>query len=343
MSGSVVCLAAVLLGVDARWPPLPDGGLQYVIQIEPHALDRRESGANEAVRSYVPPYVKDVRAYQIVMGTQRLAKNVRTANVQSLIRTGVDTDWIRLPAGGVECRVWIHPQVLAEFEKPGRVIEGKIPAGIKKLSVFTISVGTKPPAAGSPATDQTILPGPAEAKADQLPARPPPRPLVTLPHVAERPDSGPPLPGVGPLTSRVPDTPAAPTVTDVAPSPPAAGVTPPDLPSEPPAFEPDPDSRQIPTQPASHLERPESTPDARPGPKADASSIAKKESPAGGPAKPQWPPTLTLLGLFASLAGNVFLLWIMRDFRSRYRALLRRMGEVGDIVRSCVLEIESSG
>jgi hypothetical protein len=112
---------------------------------------------------------------------------------------------------------------------------------------------------------------------------------------------------------------------------------------EPPAVKPGAGSRQIPAQPVANLEQSKSTPDERLQPKADSNSTPKKESSAGDPAKPRLPPTVTLLGLFASLAGNVFLLWIMRNFRSRYRVLLRRMGKVGAIVRSCVLELERSG
>ena len=317
MCGSIVCLAAALLGVDARWPPLPGGGSQYVIQIEPHALDRRESHANDAVRSYVPPYVRDVRAYRIVMGTDRLAKNDRTADVQSLIQTGVDTDWIRLPAGRVECRVWIHPQVLDELEKPGRVIEGKIPASVKKLSVFTISVGTKPPAAPLPETNGANPLGRAEATADRLPAEPPP--------------------------FRWPHTPAAPAAPGAAPSPPPSEAAPPHAPSDPPAFKPDAGSTPMPVQPANHVEQLETTPDDRSQEKADSKSIAKKESSPQEPARPWLPLAVTLIGLSASLGGNLFLLWVMRDSRSRYRALLRRMGEVRDIVSGCVRELERAG
>lgn len=343
MCGNIVCLAAALLGVDARWPPLPDGGLQYVIQIEPQVLERLESGAIEAVRSHVPPYLSDVRAYQIAIGTQKLAKNVPTPNVHSPIRTGVDTDWVPLPAGGVECRVWIKPEVLDELDKSGRVIEGKIPANVKKLSVFTITVGTKPPAAGSPTTNEASPPGPVEAKAAQPPAEPPPGPPIIPPHLADRSNFWPPLPGIGPPFSRAPYTTAAPTVPSAAPSPPPSGATPPDLPSEPPAFKPGAGSRPMPTQPANYVEKLETIPDDRPLAKANPNATPSKEpSSAEDPPKP-WPsPTVLLVGLFASLGGNVFLLWIMRDFRSRYRALLRRMADVGDIVRSCVLELERS-
>ncbi|MFC1596767.1 hypothetical protein ACFL5Q_02365 [Planctomycetota bacterium] len=344
MYGNIVCLAATLLGVDARWTPLPDGGLQYVIQIEPHALDRRESGAHEAVRSYVPTNVKDVRDYQIVMGTQRLAKNAPTSNVQSPILAGVDTDWVPLPAGGVECRVWIKPEALDELEKPGRVIEGKIPANVKRLSVFTITVGTKPPAADSATTNEVNRPGSVEAKADPLSADPLPGPAITPPQMPKRSSSWPPLPSsVVPPPSRLPYTPKAQTVAKAAPSPPLSEAAPPDMPTDPDVFKPDADGRQMLVQPANHHQPSEMAPDDQPQPKADSNSMARKESSLQEPAKPWSRLTVALVGLFASLGGNVFLLWIMQGFRSRYRALLRRMGDVGDIVRSCVRELEGAG
>ncbi|MHC4407266.1 MAG: hypothetical protein ACYTG0_47255 [Planctomycetota bacterium] len=344
MCGNIVCLAAALLGVDARWPPLPDGGLQYVIQIEPLALHRRESGANEAVRSYVPPYVKDIRAYQIVMGTQRLAKNVPTPNVHSPMRAGVDTDWVPLPAGGVECRVWIKPEMLDELEKPGRVIEGKIPANVKKLSVFTITVGAKPPAAGSPTTNEVNPPGSVEVKVDQLPADPLPGSPITPPQIPERSSPWPPLPvSIVPPPSRLPYTPKAQTIPNAAPSPPPSEAAPPDMPTDPDVFKPDAGSRQMPVQPANHLRQSETAVDDRPQAKADSNSMAKKESSPQEPAKSWMPLTVALVGLSASLGGNVFLLWFMQGFRSRYRVLLRRMGEVGGIVRSCVRELETAG
>jgi len=163
MGGTMVCIAAVLLGVDARWPALPDGGLQYVIQIEPQVFERLQSGVIEAVGSHVPPDVDDIRSFQIVMGTQRLAKDAPTPMTQSVITqspilSGVDnTQWIPLSAGGVECRVWITPEMLDHLDESGRLIEGMVPAGVEKLSLFTIGVGTKPPAESFPALDGSNL------------------------------------------------------------------------------------------------------------------------------------------------------------------------------------------
>ena len=311
MCGNIVCLAAVLLGVDARWPSLPDGGLQYVIQIEPYALDRRESDANEAIRSYVPPYLKDVRAYQIVMGTQRSARNVPTATVHSPILTGVDTDWVPLPSGGAECRVWITPEVLDELAKPGRAIEGKIPANVKMPTMFTISVGTKPPVAESSATIETDPPESVAAKADELPAGE--LPADELPADELPADE---LPA---------DSPSEPLSTRPLPLPPG-----------PSASEPDADS----AQPAAHWEPSQATLDDPPQTKADANLTTKNESSPEETATPRLPQDVTLIGLLASVAGNVFLLWFIWNFHSRHLLLLRRMGEVRDAVTGCGSDLE---
>lgn len=278
MGGTIVCIAAVLLGIDARWPPLPDGGWQYVVQIEPQVLEQLESGAIESLESHVPPYLNDVRAYQIVIGTQQLAKTTRTPNVQSLILAGVDTEWVPLPDGRFECRMWIHADVLEELQQSGRVIEGWIPADVKTLSLFTITVGTKPLAVSLPTTNGANPPPPAEA-------------------------------------------------------PPTAEVEPAVLPQGN-------GGAPLQADPATFIEPSETTPNDQPPPKTDSNSTAK-EKPAPA-ATTEWPlsPTVTLCGLAASLAANIFLFWIMRDYRKHHRRLLRRMGEVGDTVRGRVLELK---
>ncbi len=65
-------LAAAVLGVDVGWQPLPGGGMEYIIQIEPELLDALRRG--EVVVSQVPPQVKDVRQYRIVVGRGRLPR-----------------------------------------------------------------------------------------------------------------------------------------------------------------------------------------------------------------------------------------------------------------------------
>lgn len=76
MCGNIVCVAAVLLGIDAGWQPLPQGGVVYLIQIEPQVFERLKSGEITAVESDVPPYVKDIRTHRISVGTAELPREL---------------------------------------------------------------------------------------------------------------------------------------------------------------------------------------------------------------------------------------------------------------------------
>ena len=74
MSGNIACIAAIILGIDAGWQPLPDGGMLYIIQIEPELLEVLRSG--EPIQSDFPSSVKDVRAFRIVVGTAELPRQL---------------------------------------------------------------------------------------------------------------------------------------------------------------------------------------------------------------------------------------------------------------------------
>ena len=77
MSGSILCIAAAVLAIDAGWRPLDDGGVVYLIQIEPEMLDTLRAG--EAVESDIPPHVKDVRGYRITVGSEKLPRELPPA------------------------------------------------------------------------------------------------------------------------------------------------------------------------------------------------------------------------------------------------------------------------
>lgn len=78
MAGSLVCLVTLTLGMDVGWRQLPDGGMEYIIQIEPHVLDSLRMGAE--IESDIPPNVRDLRKYRIVVGTGKLP---RDASIES--------------------------------------------------------------------------------------------------------------------------------------------------------------------------------------------------------------------------------------------------------------------
>ncbi|MGA2031069.1 MAG: hypothetical protein ABSG68_02330 [Thermoguttaceae bacterium] len=74
MCGIMVCVAAALLGTAAGWQPLPDGGMQYIIQIEPGTLQSLKGGSE--VESDVPPEVRDIRTCRIVVGNGELPRKL---------------------------------------------------------------------------------------------------------------------------------------------------------------------------------------------------------------------------------------------------------------------------
>lgn len=58
--------AATTIGVDVGWQPAPEGGLEYIIQIEPETLDQLRSGQEVVVG--IRPELRDVRRYRIIVG-----------------------------------------------------------------------------------------------------------------------------------------------------------------------------------------------------------------------------------------------------------------------------------
>ena len=67
MVSTMVCLAAMTLGVDVGWEP-SDGGLEYIIQIEPEMLDSLRDG--RVIRSDVRPHLRgELRTWRIQFGT----------------------------------------------------------------------------------------------------------------------------------------------------------------------------------------------------------------------------------------------------------------------------------
>src|SRR4051812_46052043 len=67
-----ISLAVAALGIEVGWVPLPEGGHEYTIQLEPEMLDvlRKQK---EEVFSEVPPQVH-VRRYRLLVGTGKLAR-----------------------------------------------------------------------------------------------------------------------------------------------------------------------------------------------------------------------------------------------------------------------------
>lgn len=74
MSPLVVLFAASVLGIDVGWQPLPEGGVEYIIQIPPQTFEVLKPG--EPVQSRVPDEVKDIRQCRIIIGRGPLPRQL---------------------------------------------------------------------------------------------------------------------------------------------------------------------------------------------------------------------------------------------------------------------------
>jgi hypothetical protein len=80
MSPILVLLTSAALGVEVGWEPLPGGGHEYTIQLEPQMLDLLKKG-HEEIFSEVPPEI-NVRRYRIKVGTGTLAREAGPLGAQ---------------------------------------------------------------------------------------------------------------------------------------------------------------------------------------------------------------------------------------------------------------------
>ena len=74
MNGLLWAVAASVVGVDAGWQPVPEGGVEYIIQINPESLPLMKPGFY--FTSEVPPEVRDIRRYRITVGSAKLPQQL---------------------------------------------------------------------------------------------------------------------------------------------------------------------------------------------------------------------------------------------------------------------------
>jgi hypothetical protein len=72
MCALVICVAAATLGIDVGWERLPDGGMEYIIQLDPQTLESLRTG--QAIQSDIPPSAGEVRSYRIMVGGKKLPR-----------------------------------------------------------------------------------------------------------------------------------------------------------------------------------------------------------------------------------------------------------------------------
>jgi hypothetical protein len=67
MNALLICIAAASLGWKTGHERLPEGGMEYIIQLDAPAIDALQHG--QPISSYIPTDIGRVRSFRIVMGT----------------------------------------------------------------------------------------------------------------------------------------------------------------------------------------------------------------------------------------------------------------------------------
>ncbi|MFV2066679.1 MAG: hypothetical protein ACC645_06825 [Pirellulales bacterium] len=326
MHTGCLLIALATVGVETGWQPLDRGGLEYIIQIEPSLLDALRSG--EAITSEIPPAVEGVRRYRIVVGRDPVPR--------------VGANRSPLPAGPAP-----DPPQASTGNRPAAAAEPARYPGMESAPLVQAEH------TGDPSIAPALPPPPAEDERPQIdPRLPAPpdsqfedhthkadgthktdqQPSVTLPGnhdrppASERPSAGvafPDLPRGGvPLSGET-----AP-VGERQATPPA--FTRPGRPDGPP---PQHDAGTAPAgkKPDPHMKKPAHQAEHVPPKASPAEPIAetpdRRAADSASPAtasKPWMPLFFTLIALFASIGGNVYLGWIAWDSRQHYRQIAQR-------------------
>jgi len=74
----IIGVAAATLGVNVSWQPLPEGGVEYIIQLDSQSIELLRSGM--PLGSDIPAEAGNVRSYRIIAGTQTLPPRKSASN-----------------------------------------------------------------------------------------------------------------------------------------------------------------------------------------------------------------------------------------------------------------------
>jgi len=294
MHAGCLLIALATVGVETGWQPLDRGGLEYIIQLEPSLLDALRSG--ESITSEIPLAVRGVRRYRIVVGRDPVPRIGATGLPRSS-ESAVDAAG-PLPGD--------RPSAAAE-RAAAPVFNRALPA---------------PPNDDDRAAVDHRVPAPADHRFGGQPDKTVEQPPAILPGKHDPPPAGVTSSDRASGGSRPSGTPTP--VGDRYAEPPA--FHPPESPSVQP---PHNDTRVVPTrmQPDPHSEA--LTPAAASGPAEPtdtkpAAELPDKPVPHILTPRPWMPLFLTLIALFASLGGNVYLGWVALDSRRHYRRIVRQ-------------------
>jgi hypothetical protein len=352
MNPLMILVATAALGVEVGWEPLPGGGYEYTIQIEPELLKVLEQG-NDEIFSEVPDGI-DVRRYRVMVGVGKVRRETAPLAAAGAPATGA-------PAG--RQAPTSQPAAQPALNQPA----ASQPAIAAPQAAASDPFGTPPSETLDPEAelDADLGQRPPTGGAATTPPAGTSAPTTTAPPAQDPYGTPPPLPTESPLPQTAP--PAATAPAESAPAGPAldfgnsASTAPPAkaadtaLAAAPSGLEPipaNPFAKQAPAETESKgraetlVVAPPATADHDHVAKAPAElpnsgatagsikSVTFDEKPAGTsveretgkpelagqPVSRPWFPLIAAIVLLGcSIGGNVFLGWVAYDARNRYR------------------------
>ncbi len=295
MLQSAVCLGCLLLG-QVGWRPLPEGGIEYIIQINPELLTLLQQG--DTFSSDVPPQLRDVRSYRIVWGSGPVPREqpLGTATFRATPESGAEATWATQD-GRVAAPGPVASPKAANVRPPAQ--PGKQAVAAVDPFLAERSSAARTPAPDSPEAKArphgSVQPSPARSLESLWPAGDEQR---------------------GRVAERSADRGGEPPVLEQPPSRTAG--------NEPKRLPVGSDDRPMSAQWATFVA----------GVNGNGSSPSGSSSEQhGGPQpsetpKPWWALTLALAVTFTSLGGSCYLGWIAWEYRRRYRAALTQLAQM---------------
>ncbi len=356
MNTILLLVATAALGVDVGWEPLSDGGVEYIIQIEPQWLD---SLAKDHDVSSDLPVGLDVRRFRITVGTRQLPRIMPAAPAARPIADRTSDTRRSQPAGPPPSAGSAPLAPIASGGNPNLAVGAEMgvpqPIAQPPLSkAATAPAGADPtlaaptvagPANAAPTAGSTSGPalGPAMGPALEPPAAIADRQRAAVSRALDDPNA----PGRNPLAETT--QPKLPTDGLIAGNGP------------PRTLDPDPTSEQLAeykaTQHEAQRQNERGAGSEHAGVLQPGSDRAAGENPAGGhavsqfgasqstastahepvegaaktageaPAEKPWPAMMgAVTMLLVSISANVYLAWVAWESRLRYRELLAEHG-----------------
>ena len=119
MNALVMCIALVTAGIDVGWERRPEGGVEYIIQLDPAMLESLRAG--ETIESSKLPQVRDVRSWRILVGNRTLPREEPATDLETPSlpdpRGQPPTVPFALPPDPIGKPITEQPAAIAEPEK----------------------------------------------------------------------------------------------------------------------------------------------------------------------------------------------------------------------------------